>query len=154
MLASHRPGGFVNFLDTSAGKPQRVNEERPDTAAGIELQGRETFGAGYPCAQDRAGDLQHPQRGRIAMAELVRQVTALDQEGAGTAPHVLAVLREADFGQFRYRDQVAFFPLVQEMALVPPIEQTVRYIAGYRNGAKRPGAQAAVEFAASDEGKV
>ena len=154
MLAGHRPGGLVNFLDTGAGKPQRVDEECPDAAAGIELQGRETFGAGDPCAQDCAGDLQHPQRGRIAMAEFVRQVTALDQEGAGTAPHVLAVLCEADFGQFRYGDQVAFFPLVQEMALVPLVEQAVRYIAGYRNGAERPGAQAAVEFAASDEGKV
>jgi hypothetical protein len=44
MLARHRPGGFVDFLDASAGKPQRIDEERSDAAAGIELQGGKAFG--------------------------------------------------------------------------------------------------------------
>jgi hypothetical protein len=48
MLARRRPGGFVDFLDASAGKPQRIDEERPDAAAGIELQGGKAFGAGDP----------------------------------------------------------------------------------------------------------
>src|SRR6266852_6701910 len=81
-------------------------------------------------------------------------MAALDQEGAGTAPNVLAVLLEADFGQLRHRDQVTLFPLVQEMPFVPLVEQAVRDIAGYRNGAERPGAQTAAEVTASGEGKV
>ena len=131
MLARHRPGGLVDFLDASAGEPKRVDEERSDAAAGIELQGGKAFGAGDPCAQDSTGDLQHPQRGRITMAELVGQMAAFDQEGAGATPNVLAVLLEADFGQFGHGDQVALFPLVQEVAFVPPVEQAVRDIAGY-----------------------
>ena len=46
MLARQRPGGLVDFLDASAGKPQRVDEERSDAAAGIKLQRGEAFGAG------------------------------------------------------------------------------------------------------------
>ena len=88
------------------------------------------------------------------MAELIGQMAAFDQEGAGTAPNVLAVLLEADFGQFRHGDQETLFPLVQEVALVPPVEQAVRDIAGYRNGAERPGAQDAAEVTASGEGNV
>ncbi len=56
------------------------------------------------------------------MAELVGQMAALDQEGAGTTPNVLAVLLEADFGQFRHSDQVTLLPLAQEMAFVPLVE--------------------------------
>ena len=74
------------------------------------------------------------------MTEFAVQMAALDQERAGAAPHVFAVLCEADFGQFWYGDQVALLPLVQQMALVPLVEQTVRNIAGYGNGTERPGA--------------
>ena len=57
--------GLVHFLDAFAGKPQRVDEQRADAAAGVELQRRKAFGAGYPGAQHGARDLQHPQRRRI-----------------------------------------------------------------------------------------
>jgi hypothetical protein len=70
------------------------------------------------------------------------QMAALDQERAGAAPHVFAVLCEADFGQFWYGDQVALLPLVQQMAFVPFVEQSVGYNAGYGNRAERPGDQA------------
>jgi len=78
------------------GKPQRVDEERSDAAAGIKLQ-RASVRGGKSAARRTALDLHHPQRGRITMAELVGQMAALDQEGR-TASHVLAVLLEADFG--------------------------------------------------------
>jgi len=151
MLARHRPGGLVDFLDASAGKPQRVDEERTDAAAGIELQGRKAFGR--ICVRaGRRWDLQYPERGRITMAELVGQMAALDQEGAGTAPHVLAVLREADFGQFRHGDQVALFRSFRRW-------RSCRRRAGVRiwretETGERPRVQAAAEFAASGEGKV
>lgn len=76
------------------------------------------------------------------MTEFAVQMAALDQERAGAAPHVFAVLCEADFGQFWYGDQVALLPLVQQMAFVPFVEQSVGYNAGYGNRAERPGAQA------------
>jgi hypothetical protein len=88
------------------------------------------------------------------MTEFVGQMAALDQERAGAAPHVFAVLCEADFGQFWYGDLVALLPLVQQMAFVPFVEQSVGYNAGYGNRAERPGAQAAIEFVASGEGKI
>jgi len=64
------------------------------------------------------------------MAEFIGQMAALDQERAGLAADVLAVLLEADFGELRHRDQEALLALVEEMAFMPLVEQAVRDVAG------------------------
>src|SRR6516164_5957249 len=88
------------------------------------------------------------------MAELVRQMAALDHEGAWPAAHILAVLLETDFGEFGHGDQEGLLSLIQQMPLVAPVEQTIRDISGYRDRSHRPGAEAGVEVATARKTQV
>src|SRR5437879_3366321 len=115
MLAHHGASCVVQIRDAFAGKPQRVDEQRADAAAGVELQRCKAFRAGDPGAQDGAWNLEHPERRRILMTEFIGQMASLDYEGAGPAPHVLAVLLKTNFGELGDGYEERFFSLVYEV---------------------------------------
>jgi hypothetical protein len=138
VLAGEIAGLVVHLVDARRGKADHVDEQRADAAGGIEGEGGEPFGVSDPCPQHRARYFQDPECVGLGVAEIIGQVAALHQKGAGPAAHLLALLREGDLGAFRYGDQIALFGLVQQMPLMAAVDHAIGDIARDRHVSDRP----------------
>ena len=138
VLAGESAGLVVHFVDARRGKADHVDEQRADAAGRIEGEGGEPFGLSDPCPQHCARHLQDPECVGLGVAEIIGQVAALHQKGAGPAAHLLALLREGDLGDLRYGDEKVLFGLVQQMPLMAAIDHAVGHIARDRHVSDRP----------------